>query len=449
MRRFSAGNCLLLAGILSAGGCGGDDADGGSAQPDVVDSGPDLEDGGDVADGSADPVAPVCGDGVLSPSEACEGFDLRGQRCADLGYESGRLSCATDCTLDESLCVRCGDGILGGSEVCDTTVPSDLSCADWLGEGATGELSCASDCSAVLADACVDPPGDEPLATCEPGERECSGGLSCVETEFGAVCLRSCNAATACADGEYCATVAEDALACLPQPTRGQQCTAQTPCAAGLVCTPAFGEGDATVSLCAVPCAAGCGSAEQCVEVPSAQLELASDTECRPDAPGACPSGFECQDVDPAGGGVLRCARVWTLCAAPRELYGFGGSGPTDAQICDLTGPTAGGRFCGLPTGATAAEATCYPIFGESEALGACIGLCDDGTADGVGDRECPDGWSCGSTALDGLYYTQLDDAECTDEDRSACQTGFDECVDFGDGPQCARRARVCVEGAP
>jgi hypothetical protein len=448
MWRFSATTSVLLVGLVCLGACGDDDGDS-AAQPDVTDDAVGDGDSADAGDGSTAVTEPVCGDGVLSPSEACEGFDLRGQSCADLAYESGRLSCAADCTLDESLCVRCGDGILGGSEVCDTTVPSELSCADWLGEGATGELSCASDCSAVVADACVDPPGEAPLDTCEPGVRECAGGLSCVETEFGGVCLRACETATSCPAGEYCASVSAESRACLPQPSRGEQCASDAPCAAGLVCAPAFGFGESAVSLCSVPCAAGCGAGEQCVEVPSGQLELESDAACRQDAAGACGSGFECQDVDPDGGGVLRCARVWSLCATPQALYGFGGAGPTDAQICDLNGPTGGGRFCGLPTGATAAVATCYPIFGETEALGACIGLCDDGTAEGVADRQCPDGWTCGSSALDGLYYTQSDEAECTDEDRSACQAGFGECVDLGDGLQCARRARVCVEDAP
>jgi hypothetical protein len=158
-------------------------------------------------------------------------------------------------------------------------------------------------------------------------------------------------------------------------------------------------------------------------------------------------------DVDPDAGGVLRCARTYAFCATPQSLYGFGENGPTDAQICDLAGPTAGGRFCGLPAAVTAGESsassTCYPVFGEAEALGACIGLCDDGTVAGTDDLDCPEEWACGNSRRDGLYYPQLDAAECTAEDLSLCAAGFGECVDLGAGLQCARRARVCIEEAP
>lgn len=95
------------------------------------------------------------------------------------------------------------------------------------------------------------------------------------------------------------------------------------------------------------------------------------------------------------------------------------------------------------------AEEICYPVFGEDEALGACIGLCDGGTADGTGDLACPSGWSCGVPALPLLYLPQPGPVACSEEDASACAPDYSACVDLGEGLVCARSARICTPGAP
>jgi hypothetical protein len=59
----------------------------------------------------------VCGDGVASGAEACDGEDLRGSSCS---AGVGTPTCNSDCTLDHSLCPPvCGDGIIGGVEECE------------------------------------------------------------------------------------------------------------------------------------------------------------------------------------------------------------------------------------------------------------------------------------------------------------------------------------------
>lgn len=47
-----------------------------------------------------------CGDGIIDPSEVCDGAALGGETCETQGYDSGALACAPDClSLDVSACV--------------------------------------------------------------------------------------------------------------------------------------------------------------------------------------------------------------------------------------------------------------------------------------------------------------------------------------------------------
>lgn len=63
-----------------------------------------------------------CGDGVVVLPEDCEGADLGGRTCLDLGYYGGDLACRASCRFDVTACAgRCGDGVLDPVEICDTT----------------------------------------------------------------------------------------------------------------------------------------------------------------------------------------------------------------------------------------------------------------------------------------------------------------------------------------
>ena len=99
--------------------------------------------------GCADP--PICGDNLRNqPFEICDGSDLAAETCETLGFASGVLACATDCTsFDVSACVAdaaCGDGVINQpGEVCDLNDLGGATCES-LGLGG-GLLQCASDCS--------------------------------------------------------------------------------------------------------------------------------------------------------------------------------------------------------------------------------------------------------------------------------------------------------------
>jgi hypothetical protein len=76
----------------------------------------------------------TCGDGFVIPPEQCDGANLRGARCEDLGYYGGALACASTCEFDTSGCVgRCGDGVVDfdRQEQCDGAPPPGLSCLDF------------------------------------------------------------------------------------------------------------------------------------------------------------------------------------------------------------------------------------------------------------------------------------------------------------------------------
>lgn len=93
---------------------------------------------------------PVCGNGIIESGEQCEGADLAGQSCSDLGYVSGVLACDPGiCVYDTSACTNDDED---GGNVCDQycngcTCPSNecIMCCAQMGKVDTcggGMCSC-------------------------------------------------------------------------------------------------------------------------------------------------------------------------------------------------------------------------------------------------------------------------------------------------------------------
>jgi len=117
-----------------------------------------------------------CGDGILNPvREECDGQSFGEKTCADYGFLSGNLVCNERCRIESTSCddeapAVCGDGILSRGEQCDGDQFGEVDCArlNFLG----GELLCTPDCK-WNAERCIernyedDPfvPGEEPDPT--------------------------------------------------------------------------------------------------------------------------------------------------------------------------------------------------------------------------------------------------------------------------------------------
>ncbi len=88
----------------------------------------------------------VCGDGILSPLEECEGSIMPENQCTEIGHHSGELSCTDECTYDISGCQYCGDGIIQEEfgEECENDIIQDFECKD-IGKWGS-PLQCSSDC---------------------------------------------------------------------------------------------------------------------------------------------------------------------------------------------------------------------------------------------------------------------------------------------------------------
>ncbi len=60
-------------------------------------------------------VVSLCGNGVVSAGEQCDGASLNGQTCLTRGFSGGFLNCNNDCTFDTTFCTASAGSVRGGS----------------------------------------------------------------------------------------------------------------------------------------------------------------------------------------------------------------------------------------------------------------------------------------------------------------------------------------------
>ncbi|PKN20156.1 MAG: hypothetical protein CVU65_17705 [Deltaproteobacteria bacterium HGW-Deltaproteobacteria-22] len=140
----------------------------------------------------------TCGDGIIQTafSEQCEGEDLGGHSCAELNLGGGTLACTAGCRLDASGCElsgTCGDGAVNDlEEACDGDDLAGRTCQD-MGQY-EGTLACTDLCQWDMT-GCGGACGDDVLqadhetcdgtdlgtATCRESGRF-SGELACDDT---------------------------------------------------------------------------------------------------------------------------------------------------------------------------------------------------------------------------------------------------------------------------
>jgi hypothetical protein len=193
----------------------------------------DSDNNGD-GDGDDEPGdGDVCGDGVVGPTESCDGSELAGETCMSQGFTGGSLGCAVDCNdFDIGGCTNsnCGNGVIDMSELCDGPELNGQTCAS-VGLG-SGQLSCNPNCTSFNTSGCVE-------STCGNGVLEqgetCDGnalnGQSCLSQGFSGGTLL-CNGS--CTGYNTGGCVNDDGDCCMPHGYIGCQDAGLTACVCGL-----------------------------------------------------------------------------------------------------------------------------------------------------------------------------------------------------------------------
>lgn len=181
--------CIVICGALVA--CGGDptggtlgDEDESADETATGTDGTDTEDEDTETTGQEAGEAGMeeetgggatCGNGSIDTDEACDGENLGGQTCMDLGFPGGELVCAEDCSLDATGCTEsiCGNGVLEGDEECDEQDFGGVNCTD-LGFG-PGLPVCTNRCTLDTSTCPTLGEGD----ACS-GFNPCENDLNCV-----------------------------------------------------------------------------------------------------------------------------------------------------------------------------------------------------------------------------------------------------------------------------
>jgi len=205
--------CRADCSGYDAGGCGGTPVCGN----DIAEEG-ELCDGADLKGGTCENMglgegtlacradcsgydvdgcsgAAGCGNSIAEEDEVCDGADLRGVTCEGLGYSGGALECLADCSgYVVSGCSVCGDGFLEADEVCDGEELDGETCET---QGFyNGSLACLSDCSGYDTDGCLGYCGDGEINGEEMCDGEDLGGASCESLGYGGGdlgCLIDCS----------------------------------------------------------------------------------------------------------------------------------------------------------------------------------------------------------------------------------------------------------------
>lgn len=353
---------------------------------------------------------PHCGDGVMDPGEACEGTDLGGQTCTNLGYTGGGdLACTAECQLDFSGCLgtRCGDGVRDPGEECDQDDLGGVTCTS-LGYHEGGDLTCNANCtldaSGCLGGYCGDLIINGPETCDGPDMSAVTCLVTCQDYDFYAGELSCTDECTL--DPSTCEQYCGDGIINGPETCDGSNLSGQTCASLGyheggdLACTPDC------LALDLSDCGGGfCGDGE-----------VNGDEECEENDVG----GLACVDLGYFGG-ALACAADCTLDLSGCHYDLCGDGLQTGAEACD--GTDLGGATCTslgfYGGGALACAADC-----TLDATGCLGGFCGDGTING---GESCDGSDLGSTTCEdfGLLSGSMTcDASCQ-YDTSACLTSW------------------------
>ncbi len=172
MRDFLCVGCLFgLTALLSAAGCRfvlpisdveepdltcgngtldpEEGCDPGAAGDPGCDTSCHVLEGWDCA-GSPSVCAPNCGDGLVVAEGECEGQVPEGVTCESTGHGNGTLSCAADCRLDYSGCIRVMEVGAGADHSCARLSSGRVACWGANRDGQVGDGTTTERLTAVL-----------------------------------------------------------------------------------------------------------------------------------------------------------------------------------------------------------------------------------------------------------------------------------------------------------
>lgn len=142
-------------------------------------------------------ITPVCGDGYAEGMEACDGFDLRGNTCESMSPDlmgSGLLCNPLTCELDTTGCDArpqvCGDGVVSGAEVCEGPADVTYTCID-LGF-TDGAIDCAATCDDLDLSGCAGGPMGWTCPAMYYGDGDCDCGCGIVDADCPDATAASC-----------------------------------------------------------------------------------------------------------------------------------------------------------------------------------------------------------------------------------------------------------------
>ncbi|MDH5671805.1 MAG: hypothetical protein OEZ06_06620 [Myxococcales bacterium] len=462
VRRFAW--ALLLAGLLA---CGRTSSLPGSSKAAAGEGG-----GGSsaVGGGVAGGLGGACGNGSVDEGEQCDGRDLGGMGCAELGFAGGALGCGSTCAFDTSSCwadvdvdPRCFDAAVGGGvsdgcaeAICDCNSEATSKCDDecWA-LIACVERSCAGDGNDLpcIVDACGSLLNAAPAAmetgaclsdadVCRGGGRRCGDGV----IDSG----ESCDGGNL--GGQSCATLgfgdADSPLGCTadclldisrcsfdsPSPVcgdgrvgSGEQCDGSD--LAGASCQ-SQGFVGGTLACDSGACDFDTGGCHRCGDG-----LIQAGERCD----GAALDGLSCRDLGYVGGS-LACDSGCALDAGGCSICGDGEVGSGEA--CD------GGDLQG---------ATCASLGFASGTLGCDPGVClfDISSCSGGGVPSCGNGVAERGEECDGSDLTRLGCAELGFDSGSlacnvaTCRFDISGCERTGNGDRCQECAQTqCGEVA-
>lgn len=451
------GNDMTGGGGDDMTGGGGDDMTGGGDDDMAGGGDDDMTGGNDMTGGdddmtggdddmTGDDMAPpaVCGDGMVSGDELCDGQTCPtsvlecddSNQCTSDSISGSAASCDAQCVNE--VITACDGGQSDGCCPAGCTAATDADCMPMNTSGDTGSACAADgDCTDGF---CVTPMVDSEfvggycsLLNCQDSA-DCSGDGECltIDPQNGTTaCFDACATDNDCRTDYSCQDVGNGVSVCAPAGNDGTMgngdaggaCTTDADCGA-----PGYGfciaeslDSDFIDGYCAtaIECSTGtCGGDNVCIPLFQDGTTACIDG-CTTD--GDCRTGYSCQDISQNSSGVLTCL------PAPVPVTGETGIACMSDADCDAEETCLSeddGFSGGYCTRQCQADAEC-PTGSFCSAFGVCADSCSAATPD------CRPGYLCGDFdggGEDGCWRAATGPgaigATCTS--GSDCAGGFD-----------------------